>query len=90
VISVVAMPKPSIATATMATATMATAIVASLSATTIAITTLTTVDGIGFSGMVSGSGCMAPITIPTTIAGGCVNGPSLLGAHIGGVAITTA
>ena len=90
VISVVAIPKPSIATATMATATMATAIVALPSATMIAITTLTTMVAIAFSGMASGSGYMVPTTIPTTIAGGCVNGPLLPGTHIGGVAITTA
>jgi hypothetical protein len=52
--------------------------------------TLTTVVAIAFSGMVSGSGYMAPTTIPTTIAGGCVNGPWLPGTHIGGVAITIA
>ena len=88
--SVVEMPKPSIVTATMATATMATATAVSPSGTMTAIMTLTTMVATGFSGMACGFGSMARITIPTTIAGGYANGPSLLGAPIGGVAITTA
>jgi hypothetical protein len=54
-------------------------------------TTLTaSIIGTGYLGTVSGSGSTAPITTPTTIAGGYADRPSLRGARIGGAAITTA
>ena len=77
-------------------------VIDSLSVTTVGIgssiaglrteaTTLTaSIIGIGYLGTASGSGPPAPITTPTTIAGGYADRPSLRGARIGGAAITTA
>jgi hypothetical protein len=77
-------------------------VIDSLSVTTVGIgssiagsrteaTTLTaSIIGTGYLGTVSGSGSTAPITTPTTIAGGYADRPSLRGARIGGAAITTA
>ena len=77
-------------------------VIDSLSVTTVGIgsstaasrteaTTLTaSIIGIGYLGTASGSGPTAPITTPTTIAGGYADRPSLRGARIGGAAITTA
>jgi hypothetical protein len=54
------------------------------------MTLTASIIGIGYLGTASGFGSTAPITTPTTIAGGYADRPSLRGARIGGAAITTA